>query len=319
MPHRAPDIDVPDLTGKLAVVTGANSGIGFGVSHRLARAGAEVILAVRDEVKGDRAVAEIRADVPGAKLSLQHLDLASLASIAACGTALTEQGRPIDILVNNAGIMTPRPRALSEDGYELQFAVNYLGHFALTGHLLPLLRAAGAARVVSIGSMMSRFGRFDFDNLQGERRYQPLRAYGLSKRAMLMFARELQRRSTVGGWGILSNAAHPGAAVTNLQVTGPTHGGGSLLLNRIRNRLIYLVPGIWQDIPSGALPAVFAATSPAAEGGGYYGPDGYRELHGGPAPAQVPTRALDEATAARLWEVSEQLSGVCYPDPQPTG
>ncbi|MEN3611425.1 SDR family oxidoreductase [Plantactinospora sp. ZYX-F-223] len=315
MPHRTPDIDVPDLTGKLAVVTGANSGIGFGVSHRLARAGAEVILAVRDEAKGNRAIAEIRAEVPAAKLTLQHLDLTSLASVAAFGTALTERGRPVDILVNNAGIMAPRRRALTEDGYELQFATNYLGHFALTGHLLPLLRAAGAARVVSISSMLSRVGRFDFDNLQGERHYQPVRAYGLSKLAMLVFARELQRRSTLGGWGIRSNAAHPGATITNLQVTGPTHGGRSLRLNRIRNRLLYLVPWVWQEIPGGALPAVYAATSPAAEGAGYYGPDGFAELHGGPTPAKVPAQALDEAAAAQLWEVSEQLSRVSYPHP----
>ncbi|GAA3772254.1 SDR family oxidoreductase [Plantactinospora mayteni] len=319
MPHRTPDIDVPDLAGKLVVVTGANSGIGFGVSHRLARAGAEVTLAVRDEARGDRAIAEIRAEVPGAKLTLRRLDLTSLASVAAFGTALTEQGRPVDILVNNAGIMAPRRRALTGDGHELQFATNYLGHFALTGHLLPLLRAAGAARVVSISSMMSRLGRFDFDNLQGERHYQPVRAYGLSKLAMLAFARELQRRSTLGGWGIHSNAAHPGATITNLQVTGPTHGGRSVRLNRIRNRLLYLVPWVWQEIPGGALPAVYAATSPAAEGAGYYGPDGFGELHGGPAPAKLPRRALDDAAAARLWEVSERLSGVSYPDPRPAG
>ncbi|MDG4789777.1 SDR family oxidoreductase [Micromonospora sp. WMMD1102] len=317
MSQRTPDIDVPDLTGKLAVVTGANSGVGFGVSHRLARAGAEVILAVRNQAKGDRALAEIRAEVPGATVSLRHLDLTSLASVAALGERLAGEGRPIDVLVNNAGIMGPPRRALSEDGYELQFAVNYLGHFALTGRLLPLLRAAGAARVVSIGSLMSRFGRFDFDNLQSQRKYQPVIAYGLSKLAMLVFARELQRRSTAGGWGILSNAAHPGATITNLQVTGPMHGGGSVRLNRLWNRLIYLVPWVWQEIPAGALPAVHAATSPAAEGAAYYGPDGLGGLHGGPAPARFPAPALDDAAALRLWEVSEQLSDVRYPDPQP--
>ncbi|MEQ4305946.1 SDR family oxidoreductase [Plantactinospora sp. B6F1] len=315
MPHRTPDIDVPDLTGRLAVVTGANSGIGFGVTHRLARAGAEVVLAVRDQAKGDRAIAEIRTDVPEATLRLQHLDLTSLASVAALGAELTGQGRPVDILVNNAGIMAPRRRALTEDGYELQFATNYLGHFALTGHLLPLLRAAGAARVVSISSLMSRIGRFDFDNLQGERHYQPVRAYGLSKLAMLVFARELQRRTDAAGWGILSNAAHPGATITNLQVTGPTHGGRSLRLNRVRNRLLYLAPLVWQEIPAGALPAVYAATSPAAEGAGYYGPDGFAELRGGPALARLPASALDDAAAAHLWTLSEQLTGVHYPNP----
>ncbi|MFC6019471.1 SDR family oxidoreductase [Plantactinospora solaniradicis] len=313
MPRSAPDIDVPDLSGRLAVVTGANSGIGFGLSGRFAQAGAEVILAVRNERKGAEAIAKIRDRVPNAVLSLRELDLSSLASVAALGADLNKAGRPVDFLANNAGIMAPRRRAVTSDGFELQFATNYLGHFALTGHLLPLLRAAGSARVVSVSSLMSRLGRLDFYDLQSERRYQGVLAYGVSKLAQLVFARELDRRSVAGGWGIRSNAAHPGATITNLQVTGPTHGGRSVRLNRIRNRLLYLVPGVWQEVPAGVLPALYAATSPDAEGAGYYGPDGFGELRGGAAPAKIPARALNDEDATRLWDVSEQLSGVTYP------
>jgi hypothetical protein len=160
---------------------------------------------------------------------------------------------------------------------------------------------------------MSRFGRFDFDDLQSERHYQAVRGYGLSKLAMLVFARELDRRSTAGGWGIRSNAAHPGATITNLQVTGPTHGGRSVRLNRIRNRILYFVPGVWQEIAVGVLPALYAATSPDAEGAGYYGPDGFAELGGGPGPARIPAQALNGDDASRLWDISEQLTGVTYP------
>ncbi|MEV4756043.1 SDR family oxidoreductase [Micromonospora sp. NPDC049559] len=313
MARTTPDIPVPDLSGRLAVVTGANSGIGFGLTGRLARAGAEVILAVRSRERGTDAVNRIRAEHPEAKLSLRDLDLSSLASIAALGARLREEGRSIDYLVNNAGIMTPPRRLQTRDGFELQFGGNHLGHFALTGHLLPLLRDGGA-RVTTLSSLTNRWGRFDFDDLQSERRYDPRRAYGTSKLANLVFARELDRRSRAGGWGIRSNAAHPGATVTNLQVTGPTHGGGaSARLNRTLYRVLYRVPGMWQQIPTGILPALYAATSPDAEGGAYYGPDGFFELTGGPAPAKVPDRARDEADAARLWAVSERLTGVTYP------
>ncbi|ETK34912.1 SDR family oxidoreductase [Microbispora sp. ATCC PTA-5024] len=308
------DVAVPDLTGRLAVVTGANSGIGFGLTGRLARAGAEVILAVRNREKGAQAVERVTAEVPGARLGLRDLDLSSLESVAALGETLTAEGRPIDILVNNAGIMTPPRREETRDGFELQFGTNHLGHFALTAHLLPLLRAAGTARVVAVSSLAGGWGRLDFDDLQSEKSYRPLRVYGASKLATLMFALELDRRSRQAGWGILSTAAHPGATVTNLQITGPQMGRRSPGPVMAVTRAFYRVPWMWQQIPTGILPALYAATSPAAEGGAYYGPAGFAELTRGFATARIPRRALDEAAAARLWAVSERLTGVAYPE-----
>ncbi|GIF51979.1 NAD(P)-dependent dehydrogenase (short-subunit alcohol dehydrogenase family) [Asanoa ferruginea] len=307
------DIAVPDLTGKLAVVTGANSGIGFGLTARLAAAGAEVVLAVRNVTKGTDAIARIRRQTPAARLSLASLDLADLGTVAALGERLRAAGRPIDILINNAGIMTPPRRDVTRDGFELQFGSNYLGHFALTGHLLPLLRPG--ARVTTLSSLTARGGRIDFADLQSARSYGPSRSYAQSKLATLLFAQELDRRSRRFGWGILSDAAHPGATVTNLQVTGPTHGGRRQRLTSLVNSLSYRIPGMWQQVDTGILPALYAATSPAAEGGGYYGPAGFAELTGGPAPARLPRAAAGEAgreTAARLWVESEKLTGVSY-------
>src|ERR1700758_3185779 len=201
---------VPDLSGRLAVVTGSNSGLGFGLARRLSAAGADVVMAIRNRAKGEAAIDEIRATVPNAKLTIKPLDLSSLAGVAALGEELNADGRPIDILVNNAGVMTPPQRDTTTDGFELQFGSNHLGHFALTAHLLPLLRAAGQARVVSLSSLAARQGRIHFDDPQFEKSYTPMGAYGQSKLAVLMFARELDRRSTEAGWGIVSNAAHPG-------------------------------------------------------------------------------------------------------------
>jgi NAD(P)-dependent dehydrogenase (short-subunit alcohol dehydrogenase family) len=311
MPRSTPDIAVPDLTGKLAVITGANNGIGFGLTRRFAQAGAEVILAVRNQQKGEAAISQLRTDVPAAKLSLRHLDLASLASVGALGEQLNAEGRPIDFLLNNAGLMMPPHRDVTEDGFELQFGGNHLGHFALTGHLLPLLQAAGTSRVMTMSSAMARVGRLDFDDLQSER-YQPQRSYGTSKLANLMFARELDCRSQAAGWGIRSNAAHPGATRTNLQTTGPTHGGSRPGVLARLFQLTYNWRWMWQDVDTGCLPALYAATSPDAVGGGYYGPDGFGELTGGPAPATVPPRAKNQADAERLWQVSETLSGVTF-------
>ncbi|TFD69398.1 SDR family oxidoreductase [Cryobacterium ruanii] len=307
-----PDIQIPDLHGKLAVVTGANSGLGFGLTGRLARAGAEVILAVRNEEKGAAAVRRIREQIPEASVSIRHLDLASLSSTTGFGEELTKEGRPIDILINNAGLMMPPVRDETEDGFELQFGTNHLGHFALTAHLLPLLRAATLSRVVSLSSLIARTGRLDFDDLQGLR-YRPHRAYALSKLATLMFARELNRRSIVGGWGLRSIAAHPGATVTNLQITGPTHKGASARVFLAVNEATHQIGWIWQQIDQGILPVLYAATSPAAAGGGYYGPGGFGELTGAPAPARLPPRSLDEADARRLWSLSEELTGAIFP------
>lgn len=312
MVRTLPDITVPDLSGKLAVITGANSGLGFGLTGRFARAGAEVILSVRNPQKGEAAMAKIRAELPGATLSMRLVDLSSLASVAELGETLGREGRPVDFLLNNAGIMMPPKREVTEDSFELQFASNYLGHFALTAHLMPLLRQAQNAHVLSLSSLIARAGRLNFDDLQSVN-YSPTRAYGLSKLATLVFARELQRRSVAGGWGIRSNAAHPGATVTNLQVTGPTHGGAPARLFLAANQASHRIGWLWQEIPQGILPALYAATSPDAAGGGYYGPGGFGELTGAPAPARMPNRAMDDAAAERLWRVSESLAGVAFP------
>ncbi|WP_354570594.1 SDR family oxidoreductase [Glaciihabitans sp. UYNi722] len=307
------DVDVPDLTGKLAVITGANSGLGFGLTTRYARAGAEVILAIRNRAKGEDAIARIRREVPEARLSIRDLNLSSLASVAALGETLNAEGRPIDFLLNNAGIMMPPKRDTTEDGFELQFGGNHLGHFALTAHLLPLLRAADAPRVLSLSSILARAGRLDWADLQSERSYSPSRSYGLSKLATLMFSRELEKRSLAGGWSIRSTAAHPGATVTNLQVTGPTHGGnGSPLLQRL-NTASHRIGRLWQQIPQGILPALYASTSADTAGGTYWGPGGFSELTGAPKLAAIPKRALSDAASARLWDVSERLTGVAFP------
>jgi NAD(P)-dependent dehydrogenase (short-subunit alcohol dehydrogenase family) len=315
--HPTPDVPVPDLAGKLAVITGANSGLGLGLTRRFARAGAEVILAVRNERKGAAAIAEVRAELPDAVLSTRRVDLASLASVAAFGEQLGREGRPVAFLLNNAGIMTPPDREVTEDGFELQFGANYLGHFALTGHLLPLLIAADGARVTTMSSVMNRIGRLNFTDPRSERSYRPTRAYGLSKLANLMFARELDRRAGEAGWDIRSNAAHPGVTMTNLQLTGPHSGqtGLGLAVRRAATKAMYRIPFMWQQVPQGILPALHAAVSPEAVGGGYYGPGGFMELTGRAAPARMPKRALVEADARRLWDVAEQLTGVRYPAP----
>lgn len=303
------DGTVPDLTGKLAVVTGASDGIGLGLAGRLAGAGAEVVMPVRDRAKGAAAAERIRAAVPGAVVSTRALDLASLSSVAALAETLNGEGRPISILVNNAGVMMPATRHTTADGLELQFGTNYLGHVALTGRLLPLLRA-GRARVTTMTSSAARSGRIPWDDLQSERAYSPVRSYALSKLAELLFALELDRRSTAGGWGIVSNAAHPGTTLTNLYASGPSMGRDrpspyQALMKRLAGWGVFV-----HTVDAGLLPALYAATSPQARGGGFYGPDGLGQFTGGPTELTVYRAARDEAAAARLWEVSERLTGV---------
>jgi NAD(P)-dependent dehydrogenase (short-subunit alcohol dehydrogenase family) len=301
---------VPDLSGKLTVITGANSGIGFGVATRLAAAGADVIMAIRDQAKGARAVARIRARVPDAKLAIKPLDLASLASVAALGEELNSEGRPIDILVNNAAVIAHRERATTVDGFELQFATNHLGHFALTAHVLSLLRAASSPRVVTVSAMAARTGRIRFDNLQFAHGYSPMGAYGQSKLANLIFARELDRRSREAGWGVMSNAVHPGMSKPDPQLS-ETEPSMDEWFMRWSQRF---VPFMWQEIEEGIKPALYAATSPHAAGGAFYGPHGLFEAAGGGVQeAKVPAHATNEADARQLWEVSEQLIGVSYP------
>ena len=300
--------DIPDQTGRRAVVTGPNSGVGYETSLALAGAGAEVVLAGRNEPKGRDALARIRDVHPRAKVRFELLDLASLGSVAACADRLAAEGAPIDLLVNNAGVMGLPARQTTEDGFERQFQTNYLGHFALTGRLLPLLRRGHAPRVVSLGSLAARPAAINFDDLQGERTYAPYRAYQQTKLATLMFAFELQRRSDANGWGLLSNAAHPGWAMTNIFTNGP--GAKANKLMRWVAKTVSPVFG--QPSAAGALPVLYAATSPDAQPAGYYGPTGFIELKGPPGVAKVPTQANDRDVAARLWEVSEQLTGVTY-------
>jgi NAD(P)-dependent dehydrogenase (short-subunit alcohol dehydrogenase family) len=301
-----PDVSVPNLTGKLAVVTGASDGIGLGLAGRLARAGAEVIMPVRNAAKGAAAVARIRGDV-----SIRALDLASLESVAALAATLNAEGRPIHLLVNNAAVMMPATRHTTTDSFELQFGTNHLGHVALVARILPLLRA-GHARVTTQSSIAARTGKIDFDDLQSERRYSALRAYSQSKLATMLFALELDRRSHALGWGITSNVAHPGLTSTNLQAAGPNLGRKrpspmDSIFRRL-SRWGLLV----QTVDTGLLPALYAVTSPRAQGGHFYGPDGFAHLTGSVTEQRVYRSARDEAVAARLWDVSNRLAGVDF-------
>lgn len=308
-------LSVPDLRGSYAVVTGANSGLGFGLAKRLAAAGADVVMAIRDRDKGERAVADIRRDVPQAKLTIMQLDLSSLESVAALGEQLTAEGRPIDVLVNNAGVMTPPQRQQTRDGFELQFGTNHLGHFALTGHLLSLLRAAESARVVTVSSLAATQGKLDFDDVNAQRGYKPMRSYGVAKLAQLMFAVELDRRSRQDGWGLMSNAAHPGLTKTNL-LSGASYGRARPTLQARLTQLTWRVlPFMWLDVDEGIKPTLYAAVSPDAQGGKYYGPRGFYEtVRGGVTFAGVPRLARSETDMRQLWQLSEQLTGVRYPE-----
>jgi len=297
-----------DLSGRLAVVTGASSGVGLGLATRLAAAGAELVLPVRDPAKGEAALDRIRAEAPGAKVTLGRLDLASLDSVAEFAATLD---RPIDILVNNAGVMAPAVRHTTKDGLELQFGTNHIGHFALTGRLLPLL-TAGRARVTTMTSASAKRARLDFDDLQSELKYSAVRAYGVSKLANLLFALELDRRSRAADWGIVSDAAHPGTTLTGLYAAGPNMGRERPsplegIMTRL-NKWGVLVQGV----DKGALPALYAATDPAAEGGRLYGPDGFGEFTGDPTALKIYRSAQDPIAAARLWDVSQSLAGVKY-------
>jgi NAD(P)-dependent dehydrogenase (short-subunit alcohol dehydrogenase family) len=291
---------MPGQHGRVAIVTGANSGLGAAIARELARAGATVIMAVRNPEKGERAASDIRAHVPDAALDLRELDLSDLASVRAFASG--HQGR-LDLLINNAGIMAP-PRRETKDGFESQFGTNHLGHFALTGLLLPRLLEAPEPRVVTQSSGAHRIGRINFDDLQGERRYINWLAYGQSKLANLMFALELQRRASAAGISLRSMAAHPGYARTNLQFASPPWY--EQLIMRITN------PLIGQSADMGALPTLYAATVPDLQGGTFVGPDGFMEQRGHPEVVRGAGRAYDEDDGRRLWDVSEELTGVRY-------
>ena len=306
MPRTALDTTVADLTGRLAVVTGANSGLGFGLTSRLAEAGAEVVMAVRNREKGQDALTQLLAQHPTARLRLLDLDLASLESVRAAAQTLLDDERGIDILINNAGIMAVPDRRETADGFELQFGSNHLGPFAFTGLLMPALQRAESPRVVSTSSLAANVGRWQWNNLQGEQKYSAWGAYGLSKLANLAFARELQRRSDERDWGITSTAAHPGGTKTNLQSTGPREGRPP------SDTMHALMAKVMQSVDEGIRPALFAALSPNAEPGGYYAPNGVLEIRGPATPARIPRPARDLAHQSRLWSVSEALTGVIY-------
>ncbi|MEU8734185.1 SDR family oxidoreductase [Streptomyces tendae] len=306
------EVTVTGVRGKRVVVTGASDGVGFGLALRLAAAGAELVLPVRNEAKGATALERIRAAEPDAEVSTRALDLASLASVQKLAATLEAEGRPIHLLINNAGVMAPPTRHTTEDGFELQFGTNHLGHMALTGRLLPLLRE-GRARVTTVTSSAARSGKPDWEDLQAEGGYAPVRAYNLSKLANLLFALELNRRSTAGGWGIVSNAAHPGTTLTNLYASGPNLGRSRPSPHEAIVRRLARWGLLVQSVDAGLLPLLYAATSPEADGGQLYGPDGLGQFTGGPTRLAVYKSARDEATAARMWRVSEELTGVKFP------
>jgi NAD(P)-dependent dehydrogenase (short-subunit alcohol dehydrogenase family) len=297
--------DIPDLTGTYAVVTGTG-GLGYETALELTRHGAQVVLAGRNPAKGAQSLAKIRAAVPAASIVFEDLDLADLKSVAAFAARMNAAGRPIGRLVNNAGVMAFPTRRITVDGFETQFGTNHLGHFALTAGLLPLLRAARQPRVVTVSSHLHHSGKIRFDDLQAKRRYTPNRAYAQSKLANLLFMLELQRRSDTRGWNILSNAAHPGGAATDLIPNGP---GASGLQGWLMARFGGLV---LQPAADGALPQLFAATAPNARPSTYYGPMHRLGLKGPPGIARMSKRAQDKSVAARLWEVSEKLTGVMF-------
>jgi NAD(P)-dependent dehydrogenase (short-subunit alcohol dehydrogenase family) len=304
--------DIPSLHGRCAVVTGGSSGIGRATATALAAAGASVILAGRHPGRGAEALREIEEHAPGAAACFEVLDLADLASVASFAARVTQQYSRLDILVNAAGLMALPRRHLTADGFEMQFGVNHLGHFALTALLLPLLRHAPAGRVVGVTSLSHRMGRIEFDDLQAARAYAPWKAYSQSKLAVLMFALELQRRSDAAGWGLTSLAAHPGWALTNLYTNGPASEGTPPVLMR----LMRLGTGFFShSAVRGAGPILFAATSPAALGGGLYGRSWLWEMRGPPAPARIAPQARDAGVAARLWQVSTQLTGQAFGGP----
>jgi NAD(P)-dependent dehydrogenase (short-subunit alcohol dehydrogenase family) len=305
------DIPVPNLFGKRAVVTGASDGMGLGMAARLAAAGAEVIMPVRNQRKGEAAIAQINQVAPGAKVSLRSLDLSSLVSVADLGDRLRQEGHPIHILINNAGVMRPPKRQVTTDGFELQFGTNHLGHFALVADLLPLLRE-GRARVTSQISVAARRGTINWDDLNWESSYHGMRAYGQSKVAFGLFGLQLDRLSRTHGWGITSNLSHPGVAPTNLLAARPELGRGQdtpavRLIRALSARGILV-----GTVQTATLPALMAATGPGAKPGALYGPSGPGNLGGPPAEQQMYPSLRSPEQAQRLWQICEELTQTSF-------
>ena len=289
---------IPSQSGRTAIVTGANSGIGFEAARQLALKGARVVLACRSPERAQAALDRILSEQPDAMVSVEQLDLSDLENVADYAARFQGAHEGLDLLILNAGVMVP-PASKTAQGFELQFGVNHLGHFALTGHLLPLLQRTPGARVVTVSSLAALRGDMVFDDLQWERRgYQPWPAYGQSKLANLLFTRELQRRLDLAGVDVKATAAHPGWTATDLQRTAP--------LYRILNPILAMKP------PQGALPTLRAATDPHASGGDYFGPDGFMQARGNPVRVEMVDAAKDPTSGSRLWEISEELTEVRY-------
>jgi len=288
--------DIPDLGGKTAVVTGANSGLGYETAVALAGHGAHVVMACRDEGRGTAAVERVRTEVPQGSVELSLLDLADLASVRKFAEGYAGERANLDILVNNAGVMALDQRRTTADGFEMQLGTNHLGHYALTGLLLPQLQARPGGRVVSVTSFGHKVGRMNFDDLQWERSYRKWLAYGRSKLANLLFTFELDRRARAAGSTIVAAVAHPGYANTNLQ-SGTSFQWSNFMA---------------QSAADGALPQLYAATAPDVQGGEFFGPGGFMEQRGAPKRVKAAKKAYDTESARRLWELSQQLTGVTY-------
>ncbi len=298
--------DMPSQAGRVAVVTGSSSGLGYETALALAGAGARVMLAVRHRGKGARAVADITRIHPGADVMVRELDTARLASVRACAEAARGVGEPIDLLILNAGIAAVPSREESEDGFERQFATNYLGHFALTGLLLPAFRPSPHTRIVAVASLAHRSGTIRFDDPHWRAGYGPQKAYRQTKLAMLMFALELERRLRRAGRPARALAAHPGLALTDVFRRGDRAGP----VQQAAGRILFSLVG--QSAARGTLPILYAATAAEAHGGGYYGPGGLWEARGAPKPARIFPHAQAEADAGRLWAMSEAMTGVRF-------
>lgn len=290
--------DIPDQSGRTAIVTGANSGIGYEAAKVLAAKGASVIMACRNTEKAGTAAQQIHSEYPKAELEVMTLDLSDLSSVRQFAADFTGRYSSLDILCNNAGVMALPQRYETADGFEMQFGTNHLGHFTLTGLLLDVLLKTPGARVVTVSSGGHRMGKVEFDNLNAERVYKRWGAYGLSKLANLLFTYELQRRLERAGKDVIAVAAHPGYSATNLQA----HSGLFSFLNNF----------LAQKQEMGALPTLYAATAPHVRGGDYIGPDGFLEQRGYPKKVQSSEASHDEAVAAKLWDVSEELTGVSF-------
>lgn len=300
---------IPDQTGRTAVITGANSGLGLETARALAGAGADVVLACRNVEKGEAAIADIRADHPEARLELMALNLADMESVAHFAATFAQARDRLDLLINNAGVMA-LPERRTTAGFEMQFGTNHLGHFALTGQLLDKLLQTPKARIVTVSSLAHKFGTINLDDLNWhKRRYQKWLAYGQSKLANLMFALELNRRLEAAGADAISVAAHPGFTATHLQFAGPEMTGSSLAVLGMKTVNAVLA----QSQADGALPSLYAATSPGVAGGEYFGPLGIGEIQGPPKRVEPAGRALKRQLAVDLWEESEKLTGVSFP------